>query len=111
MKQTYLPFEIAATLKVTERSVLKNLPAIKEITVVRFGKFIRIDKESFDLWFNGEKAYNAENETYTPQEIADILRMNVRCVYNLLKTTDAFRVLHLGRTIRIHKPSFDLWLS
>ena len=48
MKQTYLPSEVAASLQITERYALKLLPTIKEIKLVRFGKFVRIDKESYD---------------------------------------------------------------
>ena len=111
MKQIYLPTEIAMALQVTEATVLRVLPSIKEIKEVKFGRFIRIDKMSFDLWFHGDAAYSDALETYTPRQIADILAVNLRNVYTQLKTTDAFRVLQFGRTIRIHKDSFDHWFS
>lgn len=76
---------------------------------MKFGGFIRIDKISFDLWFHGDVACSDALETYTPRQIADILAVNLRNVYTPLKTTDAFRILQLGRIVRIHKDSFDHW--
>lgn len=111
MTQTYLPKEIAEALQLTERYVLKRLSEIKEIKLVRFGKFIRIDKESFDDWFNGDAPAGEKNETYTPKQIAEILRLSPRCVYVQLKTTDAFRVISIGKSVRVHKQSFDSWYS
>ena len=111
MKQTYLPSEVAKSLQITERYALKLLPTIKEIKLVRFGKFVRIDKESYDRWFNDGAPPGETNETYTPKEIAEILRLGVRNVYIQLQTTDAFKVFTIGRNIRIHKQSFDSWLS
>lgn len=111
MKQIYLPTEIAKALQVTETTVLRVLPSIQKIKVVKFGRFIRIDKMSFNLWFHGDAACSDAFETYTPRQIADILEVNLRNVYTQLKTTDAFRVLQLGRTVRIHKDTFDHWFS
>ena len=111
MKQTYLPGEIAEMLQITERYALKLLPTIKEVKLVRFGKFVRIDKESFDKWFNDGAPAGEKNETYTPKQIAEILRLGLRNVYTQLQDTDAFKVFVIGRNVRIHKQSFDSWLS
>ena len=111
MTQTYLPKEIAEVLQLTERYVLKLLPGIKEIKLVRFGRFVRIDKESFDRWFNGDAPAGEKNETYTPKQISEILRLSPRCVYSQLKNTDAFRVITIGKNVRIHKQSFDNWYN
>ena len=50
--------------------------------------------------------------TYTAKEVADILGVSLRTVYNLCETTKNFRVLKMGkRCVRIHKESFDKWLD
>ena len=48
-------------------------------------------------------------KTYTVKEIAQILNMSERTIYHLCNTTDNFRVLKIGKTVRIHKESFDKW--
>jgi len=50
--------------------------------------------------------------TYTANEIADILGVSVRKVYNLCEYTEAFKVIRMGkRCLRIHKDSFDEWFN
>lgn len=48
--------------------------------------------------------------TYSVQEIADILRISRSKAYELCLKPE-FRVIRLGRTIRISKQSFDDWLN
>jgi len=48
-------------------------------------------------------------KTYTVKEIAQILNMSERTIYHLCNTTNNFRVLKIGKSIRIHKESFDKW--
>ncbi len=58
--------------------------------------------------------YNPEYEmkkTYTVLEIAVILGISQRSAYRLCNSTKEFKVLFLGRAIRVHKESFDSWLS
>jgi len=58
--------------------------------------------------------YNQENKkkkTYTVLEIAVILGISQRSAYRLCNTTQEFKVLFLGRSIRVLKESFDNWLS
>ena len=53
-----------------------------------------------------------EKRTYTANEVAAILGVNVRTVYNLCNNSPAFKIVRLGRgCIRIHKASFDRWLD
>ena len=54
---------------------------------------------------------NSEKRTYTVQEIAKMLRISERTAYYLCKTTTDFKVLSLGRSVRINKISFDEWFS
>lgn len=52
-----------------------------------------------------------KKKTYSVPEMAEILGISYRSAYHLCNNTTNFRVLHLGRTIRIHKESFDRWFS
>ena len=51
-----------------------------------------------------------DKKTYSVLEIADILQINKSKAYELCKQPD-FKVVRLGRTIRISKASFDDWLN
>lgn len=51
-----------------------------------------------------------EKRTYTVDEIQDILNISRATAYELVKT-DNFKVIRVGRTIRISKKSFDEWLD
>lgn len=62
------------------------------------------------------EATNSCNEairrTYTAEQIAKILGVCLRKVYDLCETTTDFKVLRLGkRCVRVHKESFDNWLN
>ena len=48
-----------------------------------------------------------EKKTYSVQEIADILQISKTKAYDLCKNPD-FRIIRLGRTIRVSKASFDV---
>ncbi len=52
-----------------------------------------------------------EKKTYSVPEIACILGIKERNAYNLCHNTKDFKVLRFGRTIRVHKESFDKWFS
>ena len=45
--------EIAEKLKISERSAYDFCNSTKEFKVIRCGRSIRIQKESFDRWFYG----------------------------------------------------------
>lgn len=51
----------------------------------------------------------AEKKTCSVLEIAKILGISERSAYNFCSHTTDFRVLHLGRLVRIPKESFDQW--
>ena len=48
---------------------------------------------------------------YTVEEIARMLAISLRSAYNLCNSTTEFRVLRVGRSIRIPKDGFDAWLN
>lgn len=50
-------------------------------------------------------------KTYTIPEIAAILKISVRKAYMLCKETKEFKVIHIGRCVRVKKDSFDQWFS
>lgn len=51
-----------------------------------------------------------EKKTYSVQEVAEILDISKTKAYELCKNPE-FRIIRLGRTIRISKISFDKWLN
>lgn len=51
-----------------------------------------------------------EKKTYSVREIAEILRISKSKAYELCANPE-FKVIRLGRTIRISKASFDNWLD
>lgn len=48
--------------------------------------------------------------TYTVPEMAEILGIPLRTAYNFCHETKDFRVIHIGKLLRVHKESFDAWL-
>lgn len=51
-----------------------------------------------------------EKKTYTVDEIQDILNISRTTAYELVKK-NYFKVIKIGRTIRISKKSFDEWFD
>lgn len=51
-----------------------------------------------------------DKKTYFVLEIADILQISKSKAYELCRQLE-FKVIRLGRTIRISKASFDDWLN
>ena len=49
-------------------------------------------------------------KTYSVQEIADILQISKSKAYELCKE-HSFKVIRIGRILRVSKPSFDEWLE
>jgi len=57
---------------------------------------------------------NPIRKTYTVSEVAEILGLSKRGAYdfcNKTRKTGEFKVLNLGKSIRIHKDSFDEWFD
>ena len=52
----------------------------------------------------------AKTMVYTVDEIAQMLAISLRSAYNLCNSTNEFRVLRVGGSIRIPKDGFDAWL-
>lgn len=48
---------------------------------------------------------------YTAEQVAELLQVNIRAVYYLCKKNPPFKVIYIGRSIRVPKDSFDAWLN
>lgn len=51
-----------------------------------------------------------DKRTYTVREVAALLQISKSKAYELCKE-DAFRIIKIGRSVRISKASFDGWLD
>ena len=49
--------------------------------------------------------------TYTVQEIALMLKISIRKAYLLCEESQDFKVFRIGKSIRVHKESFDGWFG
>ena len=64
-------------------------------------------KESSDK----AKAATHDALVYKVEEIAQILAISSRAAYNLGKSTKDFKVIRIGKSVRVNKQSFDNWLA
>jgi len=48
---------------------------------------------------------------YKVEEIAQLLAISSRAAYNLCKSTKDFKVIRIGKSVRVNKQSFDNWLA
>lgn len=55
--------------------------------------------------------YSTKDSIYTVKEIAQILRISERSAYNFVNKTTDFKVLRIGRVLRVCRDSFDKWLQ
>ena len=53
---------------------------------------------------------NETNKFYTAKDIQNILRISKNSTYKLL-VKPPFKIIKIGKTIRIPKEGFDLWIS
>jgi excisionase family DNA binding protein len=68
-----------------------------------------VEKEVFTI---GQTVCNTttDKRTYSVAEIMEILDIGRNKAYELCNS-DAFRIVRIGRTIRVSKSSFDMWLD
>ncbi len=50
-------------------------------------------------------------KAYTVPEIAQMLNVSVRKAYSICSEAAGFKVIRLGKSVRVHKASFDAWLE
>ena len=51
------------------------------------------------------------SQIYTVKEIAQILNISERSAYNFVNKTTEFKVLRIGRCLRVNRDVFDAWLQ
>ena len=111
-KQTFEVSEVMEILQIKKQTMYEILKSTKDFRVIKFGRNIRIDVKSFAEWFNGCEQYDQPYQTYTAEQVALMLSINIRTAYNLLRDTKNFRVLRLGKSnVRVNKASFDCWFQ
>ena len=49
--------------------------------------------------------------TYTVQEISTMLNISIRKAYLFCAETQDFKVMRIGKSVRVHKESFDNWFG
>lgn len=54
---------------------------------------------------------NNSNASYTVKDICRILNISRTATYEFINDNPPFRVLHVGKCIRINKDSFDVWFN
>ena len=59
---------------------------------------------------NNVNQANSEKRTYSVQEIADILQISRSMAYNLCQQS-LFKIVRVGKYVRVSKHSFDEWLD
>ena len=57
------------------------------------------------------KAAKHEPLVYRVEEIAQLLAISPRAAYNLCNTMKDFKVIRIGKSVRVNKQSFDNWLA
>jgi len=49
--------------------------------------------------------------TYEVSQIAEMLSVSKRTAYDFCKNTKEFKVVRIGRCVRVHRESFDNWFA
>ena len=110
-KHVYMANELSEILQISSREAYYILNSTNDFKVLKFGRNVRADKSSFDAWFHGDEE-SGTIQTYTPEQIAELLRVSVRTIRGRLKSETGFRVLKCGgQILRAHKDSFDRWIG
>lgn len=52
-----------------------------------------------------------EARLYTVGEIAQILKISTRKAYDMCHQTEDFKIVRMGKSIRVRKDSFDQWFD
>ena len=68
------------------------------------------DKRKEVFAIGHETAINPGKRTYSVDEVREILGISRRKAYELCNS-NLFKVIHVGRVLRISKASFDFWLD
>ena len=113
-KQILTAQDIARIFKCVKNLAYKIIES-DDMNAVRIGLTIRVSMKSFNeqinnkgFLLNNEETF--DNQVYTLEEIKDILKIGRNSSYNLLNE-NYFKIIKLGKIVRISKKSFDNWLN
>ena len=111
--------EVAEILGITSSSTLAELLKRRQFSVVWVDGHPRIDRESFEEWYDNQYVYHNVNGpapgmncdgTIAATEVAALLGVHRNTVYDLLKKGAFKSRKHNGHT-RVEIESFELWYS
>ena len=113
-KQILTAQDIARIFKCGKNLAYKIIES-DDMNAVRIGSTIRVSMKSFNKWIDNKgfllnKEETFDNQVYTLEEIKDILKIGRNSSYNLLNK-NYFKIIKLGKIVRISKKSFDNWLN
>lgn len=121
--KSYSPQELAEELGVA-LSTLYEIIKRCHIETFEVDTWMRIPKDSFRKWYSTQHKYRTradrardaslESETLTMPEIAQILGIPRKAVYNILlygRDRDKFEFVFIAGRRRVTKESFDRWYS
>lgn len=113
-KQTLTAQDISTIFKCGKNLAYKLIEK-EEFHSVKIGSSIRVSMKSFDNWiqkndFTLDKESCFDDQVYTIEEIREILNIGKNASYDLLEKNH-FKMIRLGKAIRISKKSFDEWLN
>ena len=61
---------------------------------------------------DNKDSQKSNQQTYTANDVAEILGVSLRFAYNLCEGSKDFKVLRMGKhCVRVHKESFDKWFN
>ena len=101
--KTYSVHAVASRLRVSYNAARKLCLETDQFPVMRLGKRVLIHKTGFDKWLNSESVY-------TVSEVADMLGVNKRSVYNFC-LDDTIQSIRIGSCVRIPSKDLDKWLD
>ena len=86
----------------------KHFSKTKPMKLEHFADCIKWWNDRYDIQDEDTDTYKAK--VYTLEEIKDILKIGRNSSYNLLNK-NYFKIIKLGKIVRISKKSFDNWLN
>ena len=91
------------------RSILLHANFLSEISK----QFLTENSDNPTAKESSGKAKAAMHEplVYRVEEIAQLLAISPRAAYNLCNTTKDFKVIRIGKSVRVNNQSFDNWLA
>ena len=106
-KQILTAQDIARIFKCGKNLAYKIIES-DDMNAVRIGSTIRVSMKSFNEWIDNKGFLLNNEETFDNQVYT--LKIGRNSSYNLLNE-NYFKIIKLGKIVRISKKSFDNWLN